>query len=350
MDNVFNPFTYDIMDEYYDIWKSLCMPSGTKFCKLIDNKTQTNDLFLIRHDKLYNGKLNKQQIINYINCNNIHFIDKIYMTHLMCACIYSQYDSNLFLVKLLLKRNIDIECTDNTYCSALSYSLKNPGNVKIIRLLLKNIPKNNMEIINDAFIYWSKTDYSPNISIGKLLIDVGININYLDIYGRSALFNIINNKKSNNIVDIVKFLLLNGSDINIIISTKPFSNWLDKSYDLMDYAIERYKWNSDKKIISILYDFGYHQLPNTNDDHIINFSQKIVENINLSKTYFKTIEQDLKLRRDEIIYKPGSLRYNIIKSNWNLTNNILKSNDVDIFSYYKIYNKNELENIINEIY
>nr|WBF70253.1 putative ankyrin repeat protein [Megavirus caiporensis] len=348
MDNVFNPFAYDIMDEYYDIWKSLCVPSGTIFCKLINNKTQTNDLFLIQHDKLYNGKLNKQQVINYINCNNIHFIDKIYMTHLMCACIYSQYDSNLFLVKLLLKRNIDIECTDNTHCSALSYSLKNPGNVKIIKLLLKNIPKNNMEIINIAFIYWVKTDYLPNINMGKLLIDAGANINYLDIYGRSALFNIINNKKCGHIIDIVKFLLLNGSDINIIISTKPFSDWQDKKYDIMDYAIERYKWNSDKKIISILYDFGYHKLPNTNDDNIINYSKKIMDNINLTKTYFKTIEQDLIIRYNEIIYKPGNLRYNIIESNWNLTNNI--SNNVNIFNYSKIYNQNELESIIKEIY
>ncbi|AUV58953.1 ankyrin repeat protein [Bandra megavirus] len=350
MDNVFNPFTYDIMDEYYDIWKSLCVPSGTKFCKLIDNKTQTNDLFLIRHDKLYNGKLNKQQIINYINCNNIHFIDKIYMTHLMCACIYSQNDSNLFLVQLLLDQNIDIKYTDNTNCSALSYSLKNPGNTKILKLLLENIPKNNRQIINNAFVYWSKTNYLPNINIGKLLIDTGVNVDHLDIDGRSALFNIINNKKYDHILHHVKFLLFNGANINTTTSTKPFTNWLDKSYDLMDYAIERYKWNNDKKIISMLYDFGYYKLPNTNDDHIINFSQKIVENINLFKTYFKTIAQDLKLQHNKIIYKPGSLRYNIIKSNWNLTNNILKSNYVDIFSCYKIYNKNELENIINEIY
>ncbi|AVL94309.1 putative ankyrin repeat protein [Megavirus vitis] len=346
----FNSYAYNPFNEYNRIWSSLCCSPGEKFKNLVGCETQTNDLFLIKHDKLYNGKLNKQQIIDYIKHINIHFIDKIFMTHLMCACIYSKNDSNLFLAQLLLNQNIDIKCTDNTNYSALSYSLKNPGNIKILKLLLEKIPKNNRHIINNTFVYWSKTDYLPNINIGKLLIDAGVNIDYPDIDGRTALFNIINNKKFDHILHYVKFLLLNGANINTTTSIKPFSNWLDKSYDLMDYAIERYKWNNDKKIISMLYDFGYHKLPNTNDDHIINFSQKIIENINLSKTYFKTIAQDLKLRRDEIIYKPGSLRYNIIKSNWNLTNNILKSNDVDIFSCYKIYNKNELENIINEIY
>ncbi|BCS82542.1 putative ankyrin repeat protein [Cotonvirus japonicus] len=362
----FNLSRYDPMNEYHRIWLPFCDSSYGKLNKLINRNTrawtndlflinrnarkQTNDLFLIEHDKLYNGKLNKQQIINYTKCINIHFIDKIFMTHLMCACIYSQNDSNLFLVKLLLKHNIDIEYTDNTNRSTLLYSLKNPGNVKILKLLLKNIPKNNTHIINDAFIYWSETDYLPNVNIGKLLINAGINVNYENIYGRSALSNIINNKKYNDITHIVKFLLLNGANINTTISTKSFSNWLNIEYDLMDHALERYKWNNDKKIISMLYDFGYHKLPNANDDQIINYSRKIIENINLSKTYFKTIEQNLKLQHNEIIYKPGSLRYNIVKLNWNSINNIQESNDIDIFSYYKIYNKNELENIINEIY
>nr|URM61862.1 ankyrin repeat domain containing protein [Mimivirus sp.] len=137
----FNSYAYDTLDEYDRIWLSLSCSSNEKFKNLVGCETQTNDLFLIEHDKLYNGKLNKQQIVDYIKHINIHFIDKIFMTHLMCACIYSQNDSNLFLVQLLLEQNIDIECTDNTNCSALSYSLKNPGNTKILKLLLKKYPK-----------------------------------------------------------------------------------------------------------------------------------------------------------------------------------------------------------------
>ncbi|AGC02419.1 ankyrin repeat protein [Acanthamoeba polyphaga moumouvirus] len=231
---------------------------------------QHNYLFLIKHKDLYNGKLNKKQIVNYINKNFIlgYEFDKINMTHLMCACIYSQNDSNFELVKLLLNES-NIYRLDNTNRTALSYTLKNPGNVKILKLLLDNIePGINSDLINDAFIYWSKTDYLPDTNIAEILINAGASVNYKNTDDSTVLINIINNRNYQDISHIVKFLLNKGVDIYMKTKVKPYDDiikgirWVSKissvlfetddllndepEYDLMDHIIERY--HRDKNI------------------------------------------------------------------------------------------------------
>nr|WBF70228.1 ankyrin repeat protein [Megavirus caiporensis] len=338
---------------------------------------KSDTIFLVRYKNLYNNKLNKNQIKNYVRYHNVKIqqSDKIGMTHLMCACIYSHNDSNLPLVKFLLEKNINVRKKDNTYRTALIYSLKYSNNIKIMKLLLENtIGYMN---INDVFIHWSKTNYLPDINIGTLLLNFGANINYQDIDNRSALLNILNNKKYVNITEQVRFLLANGANINII-TDRPFNDlanevrWISNigkyliesmefittegtthitsdelitksKYRPIDYAIERYKLNNDLKIIDILYDYGYQKIPKTNNKYIIDYSKRIIEKINLSKSYFKTINQDLRIRRNEIIYKPGSLRYTIAQLNWNTNADIkLKMNDYHIFSFFGIHDEREL--------
>ncbi|AVG46778.1 ankyrin repeat protein [Acanthamoeba polyphaga mimivirus] len=340
-------------------------------------KNISDIIFLVRHKNLYNSKLNEKQIKNYIKRNNVNIkkSDTIGMTHLMCACIYSCNDNNLSLVKFLLEKNINVRKKDNTNRTALIYSLKHPGNIKIIKLLLENIM--SYVYVDEIFIHWSKTDYLPDINIGKMLLNFGANIDCKDIDDRSALLNILNNKKYVDVTEQVRFLLANGADINIITSV-PFNNWANEikwtsnigkyliesmefittegttritsddlitkpKYRPMDYTIERYKWNNDLKIIGILYDYGYHKIPKTNNEYIVDYSKRTIKKINLSKSYFKTIYQDLKICRNEIIYKPESLRCTIAQLNWNINADIeLKINDYPIFRFFGIHDEREL--------
>ncbi|AGD93034.1 putative ankyrin repeat protein [Megavirus lba] len=346
---------------------------------------KSNYLFLVRHKNLYYNKLTTKQINTYMKKCHIksNQIDKIGMTHLMCACIYSRNDNNLLLVKLLLENNNNVEIIDDYDRTALVYSLKYPGNIEIIKLLLKN-GKYGSEYINQTFIHWSKTDYLPDINIGKILLNFGANIDYQDIDNRTALLNILNNYIHDNITGQVRFLLANGANINII-TDRPFNDlaneirWISNigkyliesmefittegtttitsdelitksKYRPMDYAIERYKLNGDLKIMGILYDYGYHKMPKTNNICITSYCHNIIQKINLFKSYFKTINQDLKMRRNEIIYKPNSLRCTISQLNWNTNADIkFKINDYPIFSFFGIHDNRELDKYLTKI-
>lgn len=346
---------------------------------------KSNYLFLVRHKSLYYNKLTNSQINTYMKKYHLkpNQIDKIGMTHLMCACIYSRNDNNLLLVKLLLENNNNVETIDDSGRTALVYSLKYPGNIEIIKLLLKN-RKYNSKYISQTFIHWSKTDYLPDINIGKILLNFGANIDYQDTNNRTALLNILNNYFYVNITEQVRFLLANGADINIIID-RPFNDlaneirWISNigkyliesmefitregtttitsddlitksKYRPMDYAIERYKLNGDLKIIGIFYDYGCHKMPKTNNKYIANYCQNIIQKINLFKSYFKTINQDLKMRRNEIIYKPNSLRCIISQLNWNTNADIkFKINDYPIFSFFGIHDERELDKYMPKI-
>lgn len=379
-------------EEYNMIWE--------KYSDTGKNKLYQRDfLFLIYHKNLYNGRLHKIQIINYIKK---HFVtryefDKIGMTHLMCACLYSQNDSNLELVKLFIS-GFNIYKTDNTDRSAIAYSLKNPGNIKIIKFLLNYLkdfrPYNYSRIVNDTFINWSKTDYLPDIGMAKILLDAGAFINYKDLNNSTVLINIINNEKYGDITELVKFLLVNGIDVyakttispsdnykkktispnDVFVQNTKWTNYIGKKlvesiefngvpiypmydvsdekpkYDIMDHLVERYHRDSNKKIISMLYDYGYRKLPNTKNELIMNFTKNIIDDIDFRESYFRKIKGDLIEKQNEIIYKPGSLRFEIIKSSWELHSGITVNLNNNIFNKFGINNKIELKKVICDVY
>ncbi|AVL95213.1 ankyrin repeat protein [Moumouvirus australiensis] len=353
---------------------------------------QRDYLFLIYHKDLYNGKLHKIQIINYIKKHLItrYEFDRIGMTQLMCMCIYSQNDTNLELVKMFTN-GYNINFKDDLGRTALAYSLKNPGNVKIIRFLLDYLQKinpfNYLQIINEALIYWSKTDYLPDIKMAEILINAGASVNFKDSFDSNVLINIINNKNYKDISNLVKFLFEKGVNIYTSTKIKPTCdisknkylgiNFYDKirwstnigkkmvksignedvtidneyaepQYDLIDHLIERHKRDGNLKNISLLYDFGYRELPKTENKIIINFTQNIIDDIDFRESYFRKFGKDLIEKRNEITYKPGSLRFEIINSNWN--KNFGGSSDNKIIKFFGINDKMELEKIIYNIY
>nr|AEX62244.1 putative ankyrin repeat protein [Moumouvirus Monve] len=356
---------------------------------------QRDYLFLIYHKNLYNGKLHKIQITNYIKK---HFVtryehDKIGMTHLMCACLYSQNDNNLELVKLFTN-GYNINKVDNTGRTALAYSLKNPGNVKIIKFLLDYLqkinPYNYLQIINEALIYWSNIDYLPDIEMAEILIDAGALVNFKDSNDSSVIINIIKNKNYKDITKLVKFLLDEGVDIYIQTKINPYNDIKNKKikpyekeikwsnnigmklvksieingasypiyhesdkepkYDLMDFLIERYQRDGNKKIISMLYDFGYRKLPNTSNKFIQSHTKHIINDINFHESYFRKFKVNIIEKRNEIIYKPGSLRSEIIKLSWNQNSGQVPIFNNKIFNYFGFKDDVEFKKIINDIY
>ncbi|AGC02372.1 ankyrin repeat protein [Acanthamoeba polyphaga moumouvirus] len=386
-----NGQSYPVYNRSFEEWSMIHEEiSNTGKTKLY----QRDYLFLIYHKSLYDGKLHKIQITNYIKK---HFVtryecDKIGMTHLMCTCVYSQNDSNLELVKLFTN-GYNINKKDNTGRTALAYALKNPGNVKIIKFLLEYLQKINpydyLQIINGALIYWSKTDYLPDIRIAEILIDAGASVNFKDSNDLTVLINIIKNKNYKDITKLVKFLLINGVDIYTLTKINPYNDIKSKKikpykkevkwsnnigmklvksieingvsypiyhesdkepkYDLMDYLIERYQTDNNKKIISMLYDFGYRKLPNTTDKFIENYTKHIINDIDFRESYFKKFGKDLVEKRNEIIYKPGSLRSEIIKLSWNQNSGQVPIFNDIIFNYFGFKNEMELKKIVHDI-
>ncbi|QGR54339.1 ankyrin repeat-containing protein [Moumouvirus maliensis] len=392
--NIFEDATFEISGQSFPIYNR----SFEEFRMIYEQITSTPQrklyqrdyLFLIYHKDLYNGKLHKIQIVNYIKKHSIttYECDKIGMTQLMCMCIYSQNDTNLELVKMFTN-GYNINLKDNTGRTALAYSLKNPGNVKIIRFLLDYLqkikPYDYSRIINEALIYWSKTDYLPDIKMAEILINAGASVNYKDSIDLNVLINIINNRNYKDVSSLVKFLFEKGVNIYTFTKIKPtcdifkskylginfydkigwstnigkkivksvgnenvFFDDLEPEYDLMDHFIERYKRDDSLRNISLLYDFGYRELPKTENKIIFDFAQNIINDIDFRESYFRKFGKDLIEKRNEIVYKPGSLRFQIMNFNWN--KNFGGSSDIKIIKFFGINDKMELEKIINNIY
>uniref|UniRef100_A0A6G6ADS5 Ankyrin repeat-containing protein n=1 Tax=Borely moumouvirus TaxID=2712067 RepID=A0A6G6ADS5_9VIRU len=392
--DIFEDATFEISGQSFPVYNR----SFEEFRMIYEQITSTPQrklyqrdyLFLIYHKDLYNGKLHKIQIVNYIKKHSIttYECDKISMTQLMCMCIYSQNDTNLELVKMFTN-GYNINLKDNTGRTALAYSLKNPGNVKIIRFLLDYLqkikPYDYSRIINEALIYWSKTDYLPDIKMAEILINAGALVNYKDSIDSNVLINIINNKNYKDISNLVKFLFEKGLNIHTFTKIKPtcdifkskylginfydkirwstnigkkivksvgnedvFFDDLEPEYDLMDHFIERYKRDGSLRNISLLYDFGYRELPKIENNIIIDFAQNIINDIDFRESFSRKYGKDLIEKRNEIIYKPGSLRFEIINSNWN--KNFGGVSDNKIIKFFGINDKIELEKIINNIY
>nr|WBF70267.1 ankyrin repeat protein [Megavirus caiporensis] len=319
-----------------------------------------NICFLTKHKNFYTSKHENKRLVNVFLRNkiNYHERDTYGRTHLMCICMHSFGDDKLPMVKLLLKQGTGINIVDAYGDAALKYALNYAGNIEIIKLLAKHTTNYQL---NKVLLEWSETKYLPDIRIAKILLNCGAFIN-VSCNQSSILLNIMENKNYHDITDIVHFLLINGITLGKYAHNNYsdiFIRWTDyhsiKLYTLFDYALMRYYNNNDKKLISLLLNYGcdyesttFNMVP---DDYIKN----IINTIEFSKSFFKINKSLILNCYYETIYRPDNLRSKIIKINWNLSNGIINENDntncdTDILKYFGIYDVEKLNIIISETY
>ncbi|ANB51075.1 hypothetical protein [Powai lake megavirus] len=317
-----------------------------------------NVCFLTKYKNFYTAKHENKRLVNVFLRNkiNYHEHDIYRRTHLMCICMHSFGDNKLSMVKLLLKQGTSINIYDAYGDTALKYALNYAGNIEIIKLLAKHTTSYHL---NKVLLLWSETNYLPDIRVAKILLYYGASIN-ISCNKLSILHNILKNKNYDNVIEIVHFLLKNGISIEKYVCGKLSDIFICqyelnmKQYTLFDHALMRYYNNNDKKLISLLLNYGcdyestsFNMVP---DDYITN----IINTIKYSKSFFKINKNLIKESYYQMIYNPGNLRSKIVEINWNLCNcaekNIYINCDADILKYFGINDMEKLNKIILDTY
>ncbi|UFX99730.1 ankyrin repeat protein [Megavirus baoshan] len=320
-----------------------------------NNTKYTNISFLTKYKKFYTTKYENKQLVNVYLRNkiNCHERDMYGRTHLMYVCMHSLGDNKLSMVKLLLKQGSGINICDSYGDTTLKYALNYVGNIKIIKLLVKHTISYHL---NKVLLFWSETAYLPDIRVANILLNAGASIN-ITCNQSSILLNIMRNKNYHDITDIVHFLLINKITLDKYASKNNsdiFIQWSDnnvKPYTLFDYVLMRYNNNNNnKKLISLLLNYGCDYKSTTIDMVPDDYIKNIINTMEYSKSFFKTNKILIQESYYQMIYKPGNLRFKIIKMSWDLRNNIKINYDSDILQYFGINDTEKLDKIISETY
>ncbi|AZL90002.1 ankyrin repeat protein [Megavirus baoshan] len=334
--------------------------------------TSRVNFFYIYRD-LYTNNNKSEALIKFIQSGvDCYDIDDYFNTHLICACKCSCQDSNIEIVKFLLNQIIvhydpifnSVNNLNISRCSALEnsleYALKDalelPGNKQIIELLVKyGVDVNHISCEKTPLIAWASSNYEPDISIAKILLNAGADINFNNYYYKSSLHCILKNGNCKNTYEIIKFLLDNGFDINYEKKMTAEYSYIDhKVYypeqSIFEYAYSKYKKFNNIRIISLILDYGYdYSVIETRDQKILN----IIDTINLRNTYFKSIGKEIVNAKNEFIYRPGSLRYKLVSMNWCINSgyiyNCLTLKNLDVLEYLGIFDERDLISKIGEI-
>ncbi|ANB50947.1 hypothetical protein [Powai lake megavirus] len=324
------------------------------------------NLFSIYRD-LYTNNSKSEALIKFIKSEiNCFDIDKYLNTHLMCACKYSYQDSNIEIVKLILNQtttkfshtyifNGIINDINISRCSALEYAMELPGNKKIIKLLVKyGTDVNYISYDKIPLIVWASSNYEPDISIAKIFLNAGANINFYDYHHRSLLHCILKNEYCKNTYEIIKFLLDNGFDIDYETNITKRYNYIDRviyyrEQSIFACAYKKYILDNNIKIISLILDYGYnYTMIRTCDQQIL----KIIDAIKFKNTYFKSIHREICDVKNEFIYRPGSLRFKLASMNWYINSgyiyNCLTLKNLDVIEYLGVFDEKDLISKIKE--
>jgi ankyrin repeat protein len=123
---------------------------------------------------------------------------------------YAASLNKLFIIELLLKYDINVDCVNNNNITPLIISIKN-NNYEIVKILLNNGANINYTLSEENINILSMAINNNNNEMIKLLFKHDINVNKHNKYLNTSLHDVLNLKNVNN--DIL-FKLLYYGDLN----------------------------------------------------------------------------------------------------------------------------------------
>jgi len=225
----FNPFYQKIIiNSFVDMFNSISMDAG---------KMKNDYVYLLTSSKLYtqlNGTFKNNEIINLVQ----KFIEYGFDVNSDTTLINVSTTKNLDLFEYLVNNGADIHMY-NDQCITYSASLDDLEMVKYLKNIGLNLRTKNDRIYElaieknfmDILRYLSDENEFPNydtnskylvkaskrkyLDVVKLLIDHGVNINYIlnDDFGSTTA---LTNAVQSNRLNIVKYLVYKGADIHVL--------------------------------------------------------------------------------------------------------------------------------------
>ncbi|AGC01922.1 ankyrin repeat protein [Acanthamoeba polyphaga moumouvirus] len=270
-------------------------------------------------------------------------------TALMLTSRFSHKTSTLETVKILLEHNADPNIQHNYGWTALMLSScfsNKDSNIETIKLLLKYEANPNIQNNDGNTALILSSIYSHNKSNPKtvqLLLQNGAHPNIINKNKYSALLTISDNLQYESDLDVIELLLQYGADTTIT------NNDGSTSLILISKKSKKYFIN----LLPIFLRYGKNHLVkdkfgatfiNYLNNYYINECCKIVKKFIKTKSLFNKTMKELISTYSEFIFRPTSLRINIISLKWNLDKdyNELKLIYPTLFNYFGIYDRDSL--------
>lgn len=290
-----------------------------KYIHLFENYNSKNIFKILRDDILFNN-LNdfKNSIEDYIKNGGDISITNSYDQNILIYSIDNGCDINIS--KYLINLGFDLNYLDKYNKSALVYAINN-NNIEIIELLVKSGSKINYNDRNGNGIFDHIFNRELNANDEKTirrLIELGMDINYIDESKKSALYTAILYKN----VNLVKFLIKNGYNL--------YNKYIYNSITPIIY----YKYDDIiKNILDILLTSGLDINMKNGDDTIL--SHLIYDhNIDLIKILIKNEKLDINMTIGKYSYLDiayDNSHYDILELLLTNFSNILRKYKDNIF-------------------
>ena len=246
------------------------------------------------------------------NREEIDAVNEKGWTALMIACY-----NNIQIVKLLLLTGADVNIQVNDGWTALiiaSYYAGTDGNVETVRLLLErgaDVNKYNHFGMNSLICAVKHAGSKSNVETVRLLLEKGADFNSFDQSDRTPLMYAIEYVGSKSNMETVQLLLQHGACIQ-----EEFPECImghEQRYEiislLLKYGLDPDRIKYNDLIFSEYVENMYRE---------INGYWKILKLP--TKSDFSKIFPELLSKVQDLLYRPGSLRYRLLECQWHLDN------------------------------
>ncbi|XP_050503639.1 ankyrin-1-like [Diabrotica virgifera virgifera] len=146
------------------------------------------------------------EVIDYLLLNNANLHLKDYQNR--SSIHHGVLGKRAKIVHSLIKKGVDINVEDIHYLTPLHLACRE-GNLEIVQLLLENGAVCNLKerFWTYSPLHWSETNY---LKIIKYFINIGVDLNF----GTSQECTVLHVACKRGEIEIVKFLIENGADVN----------------------------------------------------------------------------------------------------------------------------------------
>ena len=283
---------------------------------------------------------NSEDVSKYVNMGTNKGV-----TPLELACQYSNTDSSLETVKLLLKYGANVNSVEDQspLMSAVEFS-HDTSTLETVKLLLRHGADVNLIVDGwtSLMLAARNSGTTSNVQTVKLLLRSGADPNILRTDGRTALSMAVRNSSTDSNLETVEVLLKSGADPNLRLLKKASCLDIANMYCKSDSSLEtveillRYgakmnykelKYNKlhIEAIKSIILFDAIHKnaipqlaLMRTLSQPAFANCIKCINMVSHQKLCFKHVLQEIRVRAGDCVYRPQSLRTQLMFLKYNL--------------------------------